>query len=141
MLSVEEAVLYFSASFTHYDSSDQSQFVHILNKAHSENLYKFQQDLCEQRNDINHSAGSSTDLHDRSKINTRYNKKYFPEGMSIVLTLMTRLAKHEHQDETNAVMSGGLTVQKFFTSGSDLLLVFVCVCARACVFVCFIIVS
>lgn len=70
MLSVEAVVLYFSTSFTHYDNSDQSQFVHILNKAHSENLYKFQQDLCEQRDDINHSTGSSADLHDCSKINS-----------------------------------------------------------------------
>lgn len=40
----------FFHSFTHDDdNNDQSQFVHILNKAHSENLYEFLQDLCEQR--------------------------------------------------------------------------------------------
>ncbi len=40
----------FFHSFTHDDdNNDQSQFVHILKKAHSENLYEFQQDLCEQR--------------------------------------------------------------------------------------------
>ncbi len=53
----------FFHSFTHDDdNNDQSQFVHILKKAHSENLYEFSARPLWAKGHVNHSTGSSADL-------------------------------------------------------------------------------